>query len=73
MDYISLIENTLSKKAKYEFLPRCYAEMDKTSADTKELSRLIGFSPTIKIEDGIKMFLNWYIKYYKIKAHTKIT
>ena len=73
MDYISLIENTLSKKAKYEFLPRCYAEMDKTSADTKELSRLTGYSPTTKIEDGIELFLDWYLKYYKIKPYTQIT
>ena len=47
---ILLIENALSKKAKYEFLPRCYAEMDKTSSDTKILSELIDYFPKIKIE-----------------------
>jgi len=65
MDYISLIENALHKKAKYEFLPRCYAEMDKTLADIKALSKIIDYYPKTKIKDGIHKFIDWYLKYYE--------
>jgi len=66
MDYVQLIEKSLSKKAKYEFLPRCYAEMDTTSADTQVLSDLIEYTPKTNIKDGIDRFIDWYLKYYRI-------
>ena len=57
MDYIRLIEKSLSKKAKYEFLPRCYAEMENTSADTEKQFDLIGYRPKTNIKDCINKFI----------------
>ena len=56
--YISLIENALHRKGKYKFLPRCYAEMDKTSADIKALSEIIDYYPKTPIEDGMQKFID---------------
>ena len=35
-----------------------------TWADTKLLENLIGFKPTTSIEEGVKRFVQWYLKYY---------
>ena len=66
MDYIKLIEKSLSKQAKYDFLPRCYAEMEKTSASTNQLFDLTGYAPKIKIKEGIPRFVKWYLEYYNM-------
>ena len=66
MHYIHLIEKLLSKKAKYEFLPIQKGDVEKTVADTRELGSLIDYYPTTKVENGIKLFLDWYLNYHKV-------
>ena len=35
-----------------------------TWADCSELENLIGFKPSIKVEEGISEFIDWYKEYY---------
>ncbi len=65
MDYIVHIENTLSKKGIYEFLPLQKGDVEKTESDTSELYKTINFKPKTKIDVGIRKFVNWYLEYYK--------
>ena len=65
MDYIVHIENTLSKKGIYEFLPLQKGDVEKTESDTSELYKVINFKPKTKIDVGIRKFVNWYLEYYK--------
>ena len=38
-----------------------------TSANVTKLKKLIGYSPKIKINEGIYNFVNWFKKYHKVK------
>ena len=66
MDYVALIEETLSIKGSYEFLPLQKGDVKKTESDTDYLYQAINFKPQTNLDIGIKKFINWYIKYYKI-------
>ena len=37
-----------------------------THADVNDLKKDFNYNPNTKIENGIKSFVNWYKKYYKI-------
>jgi len=66
MDYISMIEDTLSLKGTYDFLPMQLGDVEKTEADSNSLSKIIDFSPKTDIKIGIKKFIDWYRLYYEI-------
>ena len=66
MDYISVIEDALSLKGIYDFLPMQLGDIEKSEADSNSLSNIIDFSPKTDIKFGIKEFINWYTNYYKI-------
>ncbi len=65
MDYISLIEDALSLKGTYEFLPMQLGDVEKTEADSNNLREIIDFSPKTDIKFGVKIFVEWYKSYYK--------
>jgi UDP-glucuronate 4-epimerase len=62
--FIFLIESELGKSAKKEFLPIQPGDVPETFADISELIKLIGFSPKISIEEGVKLYVAWYKEYY---------
>ena len=66
MDYISVIEDALSLKGMYEFLPMQLGDVEKTVSDSKKLEDIIGFSPKTDIKIGINKFVDWFRLYYKI-------
>ena len=64
MDYISIIESTLSLKGTYEFLPMQLGDVEKTESDLDNLREIIKFSPSIDVKVGIEFFIEWYKNYY---------
>ena len=36
-----------------------------TTTDTTELEKYKGFRPRTSVEEGVSMFLEWYMKIYK--------
>ena len=65
IELISLIENEVGKKAKITFLPFQPGDVEMTYADISKAKKLLGYSPTFEIEEGIKKFVEW-IKNSKI-------
>ena len=65
--YISYIEKHTGKKAKKNYMPFQTGDALKTSANVTKLKKLIGYSPKIKINEGIYNFVNWFKKYHKVK------
>ena len=65
--YISKIEKYTKRKALRNYLPFQIGDALKTSANTNKLKKLTKFSPKIKIDEGIKNFVKWYVDFYKIK------
>lgn len=67
MQFISILEEKLGKKAIKEYLPLQAGDVPETYADVDDLIRDVGFKPITTIEEGIGKFINWYKEYYGVK------
>ncbi len=66
LDFISVIENYLEKKAIKVLKPIQPGDVVKTYADIKEIQDDFDFSPATSINDGLPKFIDWYREYYKV-------
>lgn len=66
-DYISQIEICLNKKAKKNYIELQKGDIVKTLANTHKLNKIIKKKKFTPINIGILKFINWYLKFYKIK------
>lgn len=64
MDYISVLERSLGKEAKKEFLPMQPGDVYQTYADVADLMKDYDFKPETTIEEGLKQFADWFLSYY---------
>jgi UDP-glucuronate 4-epimerase len=63
MDFLSVLENTLGKKAKYKMLDAQKGDVAATYADIKESKKDLFFSPKTSLEQGLPVFADWLLKY----------
>ncbi len=68
MDYISAIEKALDKKANIVMKKIQPGDVIATSADMSSLEEWIDFKPNTSIEEGVRSFIEWFLKYYKYKV-----
>ena len=59
-DLIQKIEHALGKKANIKRLPHQPGDVEQTFADISKANRVLGFSPTVSIDDGLRRFAAWY-------------
>jgi len=62
--FIEVLEKTIGKKAKINFLPIQSGDVLETYADIKDLTKATEFKPQTSIEDGINKFVSWYKDYH---------
>ena len=63
LDYlIQLLEAALGKKAVIDRQPLQPGDVPVTFADISKANQLLGYRPQVKIEQGIKLFAEWYQK-----------
>lgn len=60
MDFISLLEKTLDRKAQLEWHPMQPGDVPATYADTSKLVQFVGCKPITSIEAGISTFVEWF-------------
>ncbi|NPV03163.1 MAG: NAD-dependent epimerase [Syntrophaceae bacterium] len=65
MDFISVLEKHLGKKAQMRMLPMQPGDVPETYADVDDLMAEVGFRPGTSIDDGIGRFVAWYREYYR--------
>lgn len=63
--FISVLEETIGKKANKIYVDMQPGDVLKTYADVNDLEKAIGFKPSISIEEGLKQFVGWYKLYYR--------
>lgn len=63
---IELLEKLLNKKAKKNYLGLQKGDVEKTFSDISSLQKKINFKPKTKLKNGLKHFVSWYKKYYKV-------
>jgi UDP-glucuronate 4-epimerase len=68
IELVRLIEQTTGRSAVREFLPMQPGDVLETCADSSDLERAVGFRPNTSIEDGIRMFVQWFGAYRRSQA-----
>ncbi len=58
--FIQLIEKHLGKKAKLRHFPKNKTDMDATWADIREAKKLLGWTPKVGLEEGLRRTIEWY-------------
>jgi UDP-glucuronate 4-epimerase len=66
MKFIETIERYAGKTAAKNFMDIQKGDVPATYADVDDLMNDVGFRPNTSIEDGIKVFVDWYREFYKI-------
>ena len=61
-DFIKTIEKNLGKKAKIVQKEMQPGDVSQTYADISKAKKLLGYNPKIKIDEGLKIFCEWYLK-----------
>ncbi len=65
LDYIAAVEHSSGKKAKKRLMPIQPGDVPSTVADIRKLKKL-GWKPSVRIQQGVKNFVEWYKWYYKV-------
>ena len=65
--FIQTIERIVGKKANIEYRPLRDGDVYKTYASSEKLFNDFNYKPRISIEEGLKSFIDWFIKYQTIK------
>lgn len=59
---LGTIENEMSEKAKLKNRPMQPGDVTKTNADISKARQLIGYQPTTNFQNGIKKFMEWFLR-----------
>ena len=66
MQFISVLEKKIGKKAIKNYLAMQQGDVKITLAKSDLLNKLISFRPNTNIEYGLEKFVEWYLDYHKI-------
>lgn len=64
MDFISILESNLGKKAIKNYKPMQPGDVYETYASTEKLEKHINYKPETPLSKGITLFSDWYKTYY---------
>lgn len=64
MDFVAALEKYIGREAKKEFLPMQPGDVYRTYADVTDLINDFDFKPNTSMEEGMKRFVEWFLKYY---------
>lgn len=64
--FIECLEKELNKSANKVLVEMQKGDVLNTWADIKELVEIIGYKPKTTIENGVKLFIDWFKDYYKV-------
>ncbi|QWB99439.1 GDP-mannose 4,6-dehydratase [Mycoplasmatota bacterium] len=60
MEFISILEKHIGKKAVINYMSMQPGDVLRTYADISRLENKISFKPIMKLDTGLKLFVNWY-------------
>jgi len=64
LDFISILEDKIGKKAIKNLLPMQPGDVHLTHANTDKLEDVTGFAPNTPLEGGLAKFVDWYKDFY---------
>jgi len=63
MEYVEAVESALGITAKKDFLPMQPGDVVDTHASPELLQDLLQITPKVRVQDGVKRFVDWYRSY----------
>ena len=66
MTFIETLEEELGQKAEKNFMEMQDGDVVSTYADVDDLIRDFGYKPDTSLDEGVKAFVSWYKKFYKV-------
>lgn len=66
MDFIGAIENSVGKKAVLELFPMQPGDVPDTFANVTDLKNLVGYEPSVSVNEGVSSFVKWYQEYFSV-------
>ncbi|MGO9681499.1 MAG: NAD-dependent epimerase [Beijerinckiaceae bacterium] len=67
LELVRVIEQVIGRSAIREFLPMQPGDVLETCADSSDLERAVGFRPNTSIEDGTRLFVEWFRSFRRRK------
>jgi len=61
-ELLTKIETLLGKKAVIEYIPRHPADVEANWADVSKARELLGWQPSVSLDEGIKGLVDWYLE-----------
>lgn len=65
--FIEVLEQCLGRTAIKHLMPMQLGDVPDTAADVEALARDVGYRPSTALEEGVKHFVEWYLRYYHAK------
>lgn len=65
MDFISLLEKSMGREFRKEFVAAQKGDVESTYADTSLLESLVDYNAKVSLDIGIPLFIDWYNSYFK--------
>ena len=70
-EFVGVLEKHLGKKAIREYVPMPKTgDVPFTHADISRARRELGYEPKTSLDDGLKIFVEWYKGHYKNGANS---
>ena len=66
MEYIKMLETEIGRKAVIRFVEAQPGDVLNTLSDSSRLAEEFDFVPRVSLKQGIKRFIEWYKRYYKV-------
>lgn len=66
MRYIELMEEYIGKKAIINYMPIQPGEIEVSEADNSRLYNDYDYKPKVRVEEGVKNFVEWYRKFFGV-------
>jgi UDP-glucuronate 4-epimerase len=66
--YIEVLEQCLGRKAQKNLLPLQPGDVPDTLADVEALTRDVGYRANTPVEEGVKLFVEWYRAHYNAQS-----
>jgi UDP-glucuronate 4-epimerase len=66
MSFVSTIENLVGKKADTIMVEAQLGDVFETEADISRAKKELGYSPSTSIEDGLREYVDWFLRFYNI-------
>ena len=67
MNFISILEKEIGKKAIINYQPMQTGDVKTTYANIDHSIKKLDYEPKTSIEDGLKNFIGWYKSFYRDK------